>query len=835
MTKKTKGFYTKEEKKPKKAPKPKLTNCERCKLCDIVTTPKFPLYGEGNKKILIIRDVPTENEDAMGRPYSGSSGSLIKSCFYKHEINVHDDCWTVYALRCHKKAKDPTVGDINRCREHLEKAIEELKPEKIIAFGKFALLSLIGKRESVTSIDRWRGACIPDQELKCWVYPIHSPLDILSDSKNEPLEKTYKNDVDRAILHDVPFPIFNVKDEHLNLIYTAYGATIYLEGLRGAPIVAFDYETTGIKPHAEGHKIVCVSFSTDGQTAAAFPIFDDADFLRALRKVLQNASIKKIAHNIMFENSWTKNILKYAVKGWHWDTMICQHLIDNRTKVSGLKHQVYVRYGVSGYDDAVASYITSNSKNTNAFNMMDQCPLPECLRYCALDSLFEYRLYEEQKRELMNNDGMDLFMEGALALSEAHEIGISMDMEYYRTQMLHLNRQKERLRNKIMNSPEVASWDKDKYGPFNFNSGPQLKVLLFDILKLKPKKYTKKNSPSTDVEALSDIDVPFIKNLREWKKYDKIQNTYLAGYIRECVNGVLHPNFNLHTTATQRSSSSNVNFQNTPKREVQANRAVRSGIIPRKDRLLVEADYSGIEVCISACYHKDPSMISYIEDDSTDMHRDTARELFVSGDITKEERYLSKNNFVFPQFYGDWYKSCATSLWQKIGPETIEKLNSAGVRTYAQFENHVAQIEAKFWNERFPVYKQWKIDTWELYKKQLFLESYTGFIYPGIMKKNDALNYMIQGSAFHCLLWSFIRIGRALKENKMESLLIGQIHDSVVLDVVPDELPDVKALLNKIMCIEIKKEWNWIIVPLKIEIEVSEINGNWAEMRKEPL
>jgi DNA polymerase I len=105
----------------------------------------------------------------------------------------------------------------------------------------------------------------------------------------------------------------------------------------------------------------------------------------------------------------------------------------------------------------------------------------------------------------------------------------------------------------------------------------------------------------------------------------------------------------------------------------------------------------------------------------------------------------------------------------------------------------------------------------------------TGFWIEGVMGRNDVINYPVQGSAFHCLLWSLIRLQRELRWGKMRALIVGQIHDSIVADVPADELDDFLPLAKRIMTEEIRKHWKWIIVPLDIEAEVSE--SNWFEKK----
>jgi len=100
----------------------------------------------------------------------------------------------------------------------------------------------------------------------------------------------------------------------------------------------------------------------------------------------------------------------------------------------------------------------------------------------------------------------------------------------------------------------------------------------------------------------------------------------------------------------------------------------------------------------------------------------------------------------------------------------------------------------------------------------------------GVYRRNEVINLPVQGSAFHCLLWSVIRLHRWLNQQKMESLIVGQIHDSMLLDMVVDEFQTVLHQAQTIMTEEVRAYWPWIITPLEIEIEVGE--RNWYEKKE---
>ena len=331
----------------------------------------------------------------------------------------------------------------------------------------------------------------------------------------------------------------------------------------------------------------------------------------------------------------------------------------------------------------------------------------------------------------------------------------------------------------------------------------------------------------------------------ELRKKEKIRGTYLSQFLREISeDGKLHPFFDLHNSRTYRSTSSSPNFQNIPVRDEQAKKVIRSGLLPSPGNCIAEVDYSGIEVKIAACYTKDENLVKYVSDPSTDMHRDTAADIWLlpKEEVTSRIRYHAKNGWVFPQFYGDWYKSCASVLWETcLGLETVggvtiaDHLKSVGLGSYQRFENHCRMVEDSFWNERFCGYKQWKDDINSFYRRRGYIETFLGFRYTGYMDYKQVTNYPIQGTAFHCLLWSLVHVAKWLREHKAETRIIGQIHDSIVLDLVPGEKKDVLSAVKKIMTQYIRDRYSWIIVPLEVEFEVTGVDQSWYHKKKEEV
>jgi uracil-DNA glycosylase family 4 len=847
-------FYSDEEKKKKVArisrkgsgTRQKKQGCEACGLSKTCNSPKMPYSGKGKKKILVIGEAPGATEDEKGTQFVGDAGKTLRRKFASLGIDLDRDCWKTNAIICRPpKNATPKSRQISLCFPHLEKTILELKPKKIITFGKTPLQSFLLGRESVKSVESWVGWTIPDQKYKCWVFPNYHPQYLNYNADDIILHKLFDKYLKQAIEWDKEFPDNHNDIKDVRVIKDLTTIILYLQSIKPGMQISFDIETTGRKPFVKGHKIKTMSIALGKHKCFAFPFMAEEEaFIRQIRRIMTDSEIEKIGQNLKYEDLWLRVLHDIEVKGWIFDTMLGIHVLDNRSGITGLKFQTYIYEGVSDYSKEVKKYLEAAEKDGNAFNQIDKVDIDKLLLYNGLDSLYTFRLYRRYKRMMRENDwqAYQLLHDGAIELSRIEYNGISADMKYYETEFSHLGRRMKKIHDKIMDSKEVQIWKTKAPGKFakekfNFNSATQLRILLFDLLNYPVGKMTKSENPSADQEVLEGIDKPFVKNILAHRKLKKIKDTYLQGFMREQSGGIIHPSFNLNIVRTYRSSSNNPNFQNIPKHDEQAQRIVRGGLVPRKGRQLVEVDYSGMEVRISACYHKDPEMIKYIKNPETDMHRDQAAEIFLKAglDITKRERFLAKNNFVFAEFYGDYYVHCAENIWKDAEPEILSGLNDRGIKTYSAFEKHMKKVEDKFWNKKFKVYRDWKESTWKEFQRKGYYNYYTGFTSQGHMYKNDCLNYPIQGSAFHCLLWSLIQVNKFLVKNKFQTELIGQIHDSLVFDRVPEEKDELMPAIKKIMVQDLRKAYPWIIVPLDIEVEASEINGSWANLQKEEI
>jgi DNA polymerase I len=454
-----------------------------------------------------------------------------------------------------------------------------------------------------------------------------------------------------------------------------------------------------------------------------------------------------------------------------------------------------------------------------------------------------------------------LLHEGTLALAEVEHNGIRIDKAYLDAALDGTAAQMSTLEHELRADPLYARWRRRFGDRTKLTSADQLADVIFGELGYKSRGKTKSEKrEKADEAAFEGIDLPFIKTYFKLKHLIKARGTFLEGFRREMVEHsdgawFIHPNYNLNTVATFRSSCDSPNWQQMPVRNKIMEEIVRRCIVARAGHLLVELDYSQAEIRVAGDYTLDPVLIEDVT--KGDVHRALAARLFRAdpADVSSAARHVAKNKFVFPQFYGDYYVACAKSIWDALEFQGIrhgkdnkglpmkEWLASRGIRERGAcdpalrpvprtFEHLVKEAEDYFWNERWRVFTQWKRDWHAAYLRDGGFMMKTGFGVNQVLARNEVINYPIQGPAFHCLLWSLIRMNQRLRQCRMRSRMIGQTHDSMLGDVHPRERDDFIHMAREVMTRDLHRAWDWLTVPMEVEAEICPLDGSWFEKSK---
>ncbi len=556
-----KGFFYEETPKATKD----LT-CESCGLYRDCKSPKMSATGEGKKDIFILAESPGQKENEQGTQLVGKSGQKLRSVLTELGIDLDRDCRKMNAINCFPDGRKPKPFEIDCCRPRVWKEIEDFKPKLIILLGNEAANSLYGHRwkKNFPGIMALRGGSLPDRDLGCWVCPTFHPSFVIRSEKIPTVEMVFRKDLRNAILTlNKPFPKFKDDKKYIKILRNENEVIENLEYILNNPpeLLSIDFETSGLKPHKDGHFIYTCSMSWFDKSyklnCIAFVISENV--IAPLVNILGSSKIKKTAHNLAYEEMWSRVIFKQKIAGWKHDSMIAAHVLNNRGGVTGLKFQALVRYGVVDYASHIEEFIeSSDEKDGNSFNRIKEAPIDELLLYNGYDSLYGLLLSYQQIEEMEASKpgyGYSLMHDGIQALVQVEHNGVHVHENYCKEQIKITTKKIEQLEEELKNSEDVKQWKKRVGENFKLTSNQQLQKVLYDDLKLQPIKLTKGggNSVSKDVlEKLSD-KAPFVKQLVQMKELKTARDTYLKAWLRESVGGTLHPMFSLAGVATFRS------------------------------------------------------------------------------------------------------------------------------------------------------------------------------------------------------------------------------------------------------------------------------------------
>ena len=851
-----------------------MPTCSKCGLNGRCSTHQMPLYGQGHRGILLIGTSPSPEEDAAGMRGVGPEYELLQEMFQGTGIDLEQDCWRIDAVNCvsynrNGDRRPPTDNEVDACRPMLQKVVRDLKPTTVILMGNAALKSFYGAPGSgyqYLSVERYMNQRIPDSKNGAWVTAIYAPEYMVDNDFNQNLRMVY--DFSFSAVFDCiesPPPQVIDYDSRVQILTEFKDVCGVLEEVLAKVPERFthDYEANCVKPHWPLAKLYSMSFKTPLDAHAfSFPVHWPGHWSNEqetiidghIRRILQHRRIGKVAHNMSMEDGWGAKHLGALVAPWKSDTMISQHIICTERNTKGLKDQAWFRYGVHGYDDAVEVYL----KSKGTYNNIHKAPKPLILHYGGLDSLFTDMLYCDQRayiEEQAKDDPKylavdDLFKRGGVVLNRISQRGFRIDTAFYEEQTVKLQEEIAKLSERLLGGREAKLFKRDTGRVMRLDSSDDLRYLLVNVMKYKIDKRTGADKEAVDKEILTEIGSRFAKNMLAYRKAGKILSTYVSPFTKLAVDERIHPSFNLHVARSGRSSSSEPNFQNLPKRDPLAKQYVRKGIIPDEGFHFCEADYSSLEVRIFACHCLDPVLIDYVNDPTTDMHRDQCVDLFMLDGpdyVSKSMRGDMKAGWVFAEFYGSYYKSCARKMWDgMILPEKIclndpltggkgvtlkQHLDNKGIRCHADFEAYLEDYEKnKFW-ARFAVTKEYQMNAFKEYQRKGYIETKWGFRRGGFLSKNKIINTPTQGTGFQNLLWSLVEMDRIRQKEKWLSFFVGQIHDSINSNIHPSELQYVLDMHHYIMCERIRELNDWIIVPLEIEVAIAPVNAPWYDTK----
>ncbi|MES2348980.1 MAG: DNA polymerase I [Pseudomonadota bacterium] len=577
-----------------------------------------------------------------------------------------------------------------------------------------------------------------------------------------------------------------------------------------AKLTAVDTETTSLEPMTA--QMVGISLSVEPGVACYIPVahsyqgvpeqLSREHVLEKLKPWLEDESKLKVGQNLKYDSHIFAN---HGVKllGIHHDTLLESYVFESHRTHDmdslALRHLNHTTILFSDVCGKGASMIT-----------FDKVEIGRATDYAAEDADITLRLHLAMIGEVENDAKLayiyrNIELPTAVVLQKIERNGVHIDAELLKIQSAELGARIVELEAK---AHELAEQ------PFNLGSPKQIGEIFFEKLKLPVVKKTPSGAPSTDEEVLQKLaeDYPLPKVLLEYRSLSKLKSTY-TDKLPKGINqetGRVHTNYAQAVAVTGRLASNDPNLQNIPIRTKEGRR-IREAFIAPPGSHIVSADYSQIELRIMAHISEDQNMLRAFAE-GVDIHRATAAEIFGVGpeEVTSEQRrYAKVINF------GLIYGMSAFGLAGNLG-----------------IERGAAQSYIDRYFARFSGVKQYMDDTRLQAKARGYVETVFGrrLWLPEINSPNGprrqgaeraAINAPMQGTAADLIKLAMVAVQDWLEKDTLQTKMIMQVHDELVLEVPDAELELVKQKLPELMAgvAELK-------VPLIAEVGVGK---NWDQ------
>ena len=421
--------------------------------------------------------------------------------------------------------------------------------------------------------------------------------------------------------------------------------------------------------------------------------------------------------------------------------------------------------------------------------------------YESKDDLIS-KIEEFGEVELFNNIEMPLVR----VLADMELTGIKVDKDYLEEVKVELENSMSTIEKEIY---DLAGCE------FNIMSPQQLADILFVKLGIPYPKRVKNNKYSTSKDILDKIRFvnPIVDKVLEYRMLSKLYSNYAVGLLSEIRDdGRIHTIFTQTLTRTGRLSSISPNLQNIPARDDYA-RMIRKAFVPDDNSVLLSSDYSQVELRVFASMSNATQMIDAFKN-NIDIHTKTASDIYhiPIEEVTKKERRTAKAvNF------GIIYGISSFGLSEDLGIDMVEAKHFIdnyldafpGIREYMEKEKKEA-------------YKNGYVTT--LMNRRRVIEELNSKNYMiRTSGERMALNTPIQGTAADILKKAMVELYNEMNKKKLKSKILLQVHDELIINVLEDEIDEVKKLTQEIMENAFKLE-----VPLKVEISTG---SNWYEAK----
>jgi len=647
-----------------------------------------------------------------------------------------------------------------------------------------------------------------DMEFKSW---IEEALAGSTENGEQGKKLAVKAAASEDVLETAPETVRVAINKDYQTVLTEADFAIWIDKIKAAELVAVDTETTSLDYMRA--QLVGISLAVAPGEAAYIPF--GHDYLGApeqlsqelvlgkIKPLLEDPSIAKVGQNLKYDMSV---LAQHGIKleGVAFDTMLESYVLDSVATRHDMD-SLALKY----LDEETIKFADVAGKGAAQITF-NQVPLEQAGPYASEDADITLRLHNKLWPQVSAEATLKkVFDEIELplvpVLSRIERTGALVDDTLLFQQSQELSERLAEL--------ETQAWDLAGQ-QFNLASPKQLGEILFEKLEIPVLKKTAKGAPSTKEEVLQELalDYPLPKVILEHRGLAKLKSTY-TDKLPVMINpetGRIHTSYHQAGTATGRLSSSDPNLQNIPIRTAEGRR-VRQAFIARPGCVLVAADYSQVELRIMAHLSEDPSLLAAFNA-GQDIHRATAAEVFgVETEAVTTDQRRSAKAINFGLIYG----MSAFGLARQLGinrKQAAEYIELYFAR-YPGVQNYMNNI-------RYTAAENGYVETF--FGRRLYL--------PEINSRNGmrrqaaertAINAPMQGTAADIIKRAMISVDRWLQSSDLDSRMIMQVHDELVLEVPESELEAVKQGL-----VERMESAAELLVPLVADVGVGD---NWDE------
>ena len=542
--------------------------------------------------------------------------------------------------------------------------------------------------------------------------------------------------------------------------------------------VAFDTETTSVD--AMQAQLVGMSFAVEGGTAWYVAVSRETEAAQSMvdtfRPFFESTTIEKVGQNLKYD---LLVLSHYGVEvaGPLFDTMLAHYVVQPEQRHNmDLLAEKYLHYRTIPIEALIGSGRTQR-------NMADLEP-KEIVDYACEDADVTLRLYPILKEEMEKYEVTSVFTHIEMpllpVLARMERNGVRLDTAALEETGRNFTERMQQLEADIY---ELAGHE------FTITSPKQVGAVLFDELQISAKvKKTKTGQYSTSEEVLESLrdKHPIVEKILQHRALKKLLSTYVEALPKliHPQTGHIHTSFNQAVTATGRLSSSNPNLQNIPVRG-EDGREIRRAFVPEEGEVFFSADYSQIELRIMAHLSEDEHMVADFNS-GLDIHAATAARIFHKPveEVDRDERRKAKTaNF------GIIYGISAFGLSERMGVSRGEAKEL--------IENYFATYPKvrEYMNESIERAKQTGYITTQFGRRRYLADINAGNATVRGYAERNAVNAPIQGTAADIIKLAMVAIDRRLREEKLQTRMILQVHDELNFSVPPTELEQVRHLV----------------------------------------